>query len=188
MKMVHETLLFQSPVKDIDFSLDNRFMAVYFKSGKIVIIKKEKLGEFIPVKNIDFELPNENYCSLAFSQDGSLLANISSNANTITVWETRNFSLRYNLDVTGDTIQKLIFAPNGMDIILLTTTSKLKFYRLRSSPREKDLLHIKDCYQITDLECMDVWLSSNNKFIVAASKEGTLKVFDYFMRGLPVPS
>ena len=36
-----------------------------------------------------------------------MLANISSNANTITVWETSNFSLRYHLDVTGDIISKI---------------------------------------------------------------------------------
>jgi len=92
---------------DIEFSLDNRFMSVFYKSGTIVIINKERAGEFLPVKNIDYELPNSNYCSLSFSVDSSMLANISSNANTITVWETRNFSLRYHLDLTGDIIAKI---------------------------------------------------------------------------------
>ena len=104
MNVVHETMLFQSPVMDIQFSLDNKFMAVFFKSGKIVIINKERPGVFSPVKNIDYELPNQNYCSISFSIDSTLFANISSNANTITVWETRNFSLRYHLDITGDLI------------------------------------------------------------------------------------
>ena len=58
------------------------------------------------------------------------MANISSNANTVTIWETVNFSLRYHLDITGDIISKIRFAPNGKDIVLLTTSSKLKFYRL----------------------------------------------------------
>lgn len=58
MTVVHETMLFQSPVMDIEFSLDNKFMAVFFKSGKIVIINKERPGYFHPVKNIDYELPN----------------------------------------------------------------------------------------------------------------------------------
>jgi hypothetical protein len=63
-------------------------MAIYYKIGKIVIINKERPGEFLPIKNIDWELPNTNYHSLTFSPDSGLLANISSNANTITVWET----------------------------------------------------------------------------------------------------
>jgi len=84
-----------------------------------------------------------------------MLANISSNANTITVWETRHFSLRYNLDVTGDIISKIQFAPNGKDLVLLTTSSKLKFYRLGSSARDRELEHIKDSYGITDMECVD---------------------------------
>ena len=111
---------------DIDFSQDNKFMAVFYKCGKIVIINKERPDEFNPVKNIDYELPNQNYCSLSFSPDGALLANISSNANTITIWETRNFSLRYHLDVTGDVISKIQFAPNGRDIVLLANSSKQK--------------------------------------------------------------
>lgn len=136
---------------DIDFSQDNKFMAVFYKCGKIVIINKERPDEFNPVKNIDYELPNQNYCSLSFSPDGALLANISSNANTITIWETRNFSLRYHLDVTGDVISKIQFAPNGRDIVLLTTSSKLKFYRLGSSARDTELMHIKDTYGVTEM-------------------------------------
>lgn len=126
-------------------------MAVFYKCGKIVIINKERPDEFNPVKNIDYELPNQNYCSLSFSPDGALLANISSNANTITIWETRNFSLRYHLDVTGDVISKIQFAPNGRDIVLLTTSSKLKFYRLGSSARDTELMHIKDTYGVTEM-------------------------------------
>ena len=188
MKIVHETLLFQSPVMDIEFSLDNKFMAVFYKSGKIVIINKERPGQFQPVKNIDYELPNQNYCSLSFSTDSSLLANISSNANTVTVWETRNFSLRYHLDITGDVISKIQFAPNGKDLVLLTTSSKLKFYRLGASARDTELAHIKDCYGITDMECLDFQISRNNRFILCAGKEGVIKVYDYFMRGEVIPS
>jgi hypothetical protein len=88
MKIIHETLLFQSPVVDIEFSSDNKFMGVFYKVGKIVIINKEREGEFLPVKNIDYELPNPNFCSLSFAPDSSMLANVSSNANTITIWET----------------------------------------------------------------------------------------------------
>jgi len=188
MAVVHETLLFQSPVMDIEFSLDNKFMAVFFKSGKIVIINKERPDHFQPVKNIDYELPNQNYCSLSFSMDSSMLANISSNANTITVWETRNFSLRYHLDVTGDIISKIAFAPNGRDLVLLTISSKLKFYRLGQSARDEELLHVKDSYDITDMECVDFQITTNNRFIICAGKEGVIKVYDYFMRGGPVAS
>lgn len=107
MQIVHETLLFQSPIMDIEFSRNNKYLAVFFKSGKIVIINKETPGFFQPIKNIDYELPNQNYCSLSFTPDSSMMANISSNANTITVWETRNFSLKYHLDLTGDIITKV---------------------------------------------------------------------------------
>lgn len=49
-------------------------------------------------------------------------------------------------------------------------------------------MHVKDCYGITDLECVDFHISDNNRFIVCAGKEGIIKVFDYFMRGEIIPS
>lgn len=67
--------------------------------------------------------------------------------------------------------------------MVLTTSSKLKFYRLGSSARDTELLHVKDAYGVTDRECVDFQISSNNRFIVLTGKEGTVKVFDYFMRG-----
>lgn len=58
MAVVHETLLFEAPIMDIAFSPDNRFMAVFHKTGQIVIINKERLEHCQPVKNIEYELPN----------------------------------------------------------------------------------------------------------------------------------
>lgn len=128
-KMVHETMIFQSPIMDISFSPQCKFMATFFKNGKIVIFNLDN-GEYTAVKNIDYEFPNANYFSLDFSTDDHYLANISSNANIITVWETRNFSLRWYIDLTGEVISKVVFAPNGKDLLVLTTTSKLKVLRL----------------------------------------------------------
>jgi WD40 repeat protein len=90
---------------DIQFDNSSKFMAAFFKNGKIVVFNLER--EFQPVKNIDYEFPNAHYFSLSFSTDGSLLANISSNANTVTVWETNNFSLKWYIDLTGEVISKI---------------------------------------------------------------------------------
>ena len=86
-------MIFESSVMDIKFSPKGKFLAVFFKNAKIVIFNLEMEDKMQPVKNIDYEFPNANYFSLGFSPDDSLLANISSNANTITIWETKNFSL-----------------------------------------------------------------------------------------------
>jgi len=64
----------------------------------------------------------------------------------------------------------------------------LKFYRLGSSARDQELQHIKDSYGITDMECVDFKISDNNRFIICAGKEGTIKVYDYFMRGEVIAS
>jgi WD40 repeat protein len=142
-KMIHETMVFDSCVMDISFAKNGKFMAVFFKNGRIVIINIE--FEFTPVKNIDYEFPNGNYFSIDFSPDGSLLANISSNANTITVWETKNFSLRYYCDFTGEIISKLAFAPNGRDLLVMTTNSKLKILRLPNEGEQStELLIVRE--------------------------------------------
>lgn len=184
-KLIAETMIFDSPVTDLQYSPENRYLAVFYKCCRIVIFSVEK--GYQPVKNIDYEFPNENYFSLAFSPDDKLLANISSNANNITVWETKNFSLKYHLDLTGDIIQKVQFAPNGRDIVALTSSSKLKFYRISSS-FASELQFSKDIYGVTDLECTDFAISPNCKYIAVSGREGVVKIFDYFMRGAAVPS
>ena len=136
-QVVHETMVFESSVMDIVFSPQGKYMAAFFRNAKVVIFKIDPdLDEYIPVKNIDYEFPNPNYFSIDFSPNDALLANISSNANTITVWETRNFSLRCHIDLTGDIILKLQFAPNGKDLIVLTSSSKLKVIRVDSESTE----------------------------------------------------
>ena len=36
------------------------------------------------------------------------------------------------------------------------------------------------------MECLDFEISSNNKYLVCAGKEGVLKIYDYFLRGQPL--
>jgi len=103
-------------------------LAVFYKNAKIVIFNIE--SDLKPVKNIDYEFPNSNNFSLAFSPNGDYLANISSNANIVTIWETRNFGLRWYIDLTGEILSKISFAPNGHDLLILTTTAKLKYLRI----------------------------------------------------------
>jgi WD40 repeat protein len=121
-------MIFESSIKDLKYSGDGRFLASICENSRITIHDAEK--EYAPIKNIDYDFPNNNYFSLDFSQDGNLMANISTNANTITIWETTNFTLRYEMDLTGNLIYKIRFAPNNKDLVVLTTTSKLKFFRI----------------------------------------------------------
>lgn len=92
--------------------------------------------------------------------------------------------MKFHLDLTGEVISKIKFAPNGQDLVILTTSSKLKFYRITYS----ELLFNKEIYGVTDLECTDFEISPNNKFIACSGKEGVVKVYDYFMRGSAIPS
>jgi WD40 repeat protein len=92
--------------------------------------------------------------------------------------------LKFHLDLTGDVISKIRFAPNGKDLVLLTTSSKLKFYRITFN----ELLFNKEIYGVTDLECLDFEISPNNKYIACCGKEGVVKIYDYFMRGAAVPN
>ena len=64
-KLIAETMIFEAPVMDLQYSPDNKFLAVFYKSCRIVIFSIEK--GYQPVKSIDYEFPNENYFSLSFS-------------------------------------------------------------------------------------------------------------------------
>ena len=151
-------MIFESPVMDIAFSPHGKYMATFFRNSKIVVFKVDPdENEFVPIKNIDYEFPNANYFSLDFSPNDALMANISSNANTITTWECKNFSLRSLIDLTGDIILKLRFAPNGKDLVVLTTTSKLKVLRVDSdsSIQRADTEIVREQFGITDREATD---------------------------------
>ncbi len=154
-QMYHETMIFESPVMDIQFSKNGKFMAAFYKNAKIVIFNIE--NECKAVKNIDYEFPNTQHFSLSFSPDGAYLANISSNANTVTIWETKNFSLRWYIDLTGEVLSKVQFAPNGRDLLVLTTTSKLKYLRVSASSVEVET--VREQYGLTDQQTMDFTIS-----------------------------
>ena len=179
-KQVMENLIYESPIRAIKFSPDERFLAVMCENSRIVVFAVQ--NEFAVVKTIDYDFPNNNYYSIDFSRDGSYLANISTNANTITVWETDNFTLKYKLDLTGEIIRKLSFAPNSKDLLLLTATSKLKYFRVGRG----EITEFKEVPNLHDFECLDFEISPNNKFIITLGKEGLVKVFDYFMRGTSI--
>ena len=120
------------------------------------------------------------------------MANISSNANIITLWETTNFSLRYKLDLTGHIISKIRFSPNGKDLLLLTNTSKLKYFRFENSQNTGTenigkISQIQDIPSICDYNCLDFIISDNYKYIFSAGTDGLIKIFDYYMRGEIIP-
>lgn len=158
-KVIYENMVFESSIKDLRFSGDGRHLASISENSRIVIHDIER--EFVPIKTIDYDFPNNNYFSLDFSREGNLMANISTNANTITVWETINFTLRYEIDLTGNLLYKLRFAPNGKDLVVLTTTSKLKFFRIGVG----EISEYKNIPGVHDHACVDFEISPNNKYI-----------------------
>jgi len=50
--------------------------------------------------------------------------------------------LRWYIDLTGEVISKIEFAPNGRDLLALTTTSKLKY--LRVTPNSVDVETVRE--------------------------------------------
>lgn len=80
--------------------------------------------------------------------------------------------------MTGDVIRKLDFAPNGRELLLLTTSSKLKVYRV-----DEGMAHSIDFHGLTEMNCVDFEISANNQVLVCVGQEGVVKVYDYLMRG-----
>ena len=67
-------------------------------------------------------------------------------------------------------ISKILFAPNGHDLLVMTTTSKLKY--MRYNPLLPEVESVRDQFGLTDQECTDFTVSANNKFIIASGKDG----------------
>jgi WD40 repeat protein len=92
--MQHEVMVYDSKVTGIAFSKCGKFMASVYLNGKLVIFNIER-GDCKPVNNKEIESPHQIYAGLDFSPDGAYLANIGTNSSMITIWETKNFSLRW---------------------------------------------------------------------------------------------
>jgi hypothetical protein len=70
-----------------------------------------------------------------------------------------------------------------MDLLVLTTTSKLKILRVDPSRDQGDVPVVREQYGITDKESTDMRVTPNGKFIIVAGKENMIRVYDYFLRG-----
>ena len=81
----------------------------------------------------------------------------------------------------GEIVSKLRFSSNGKDLLLLTSSSKMKYFRIDCGKQR--------CYQtmeapgLHDLECTNFCISDNYKYVITSGKDYTIKVFDYEMRG-----
>lgn len=162
------------------FSKNVKFLAAICENSWIVIF--DVLNNYNPVKVLDYEFPNNNYYSIDFSPDGKYLANISTNANTITIWETDNFTLKFKIDLTGSVLSKIWFSPNNKDLLILSATSKMFYYWIGLG----EVTQFKEIPNLHDFECLDFEISPNSQYIISVGKEGIIKVFDYFMRGSKV--
>lgn len=185
LELYFETMTNNCEVKGVNFSPDSRLLATIDGDSRILILNVEKK---LAIKNIDFSCPHDSYFSLAFSPDSKLLANVSTNGNMITVWETENFSLKLPpIDLTGDHLSKLSFAPNGKDLLAMTPSSKLIYLRLPERPTDP-VATVKTQMGLTDMQSLDFLIAPNNQFIFCCGREGSVKVYDYFMRGMTMPS
>ena len=174
-----------SNLKRICYSKDGSTLATIDAYGKILLLDaRERRYEVFKVIEVDNAIAN--YLDIDFSPDGDLLGHIGSNANVVCLWETMNYSLKYSLDCTGEIISKMRFSDNCKDLLLLTVTSKIKFFRIDSLKQR--------CYQTMEapglhaLECTNFCISSNFNFILTCSKDYSIKVFDYMMRGDVLPT
>jgi WD40 repeat protein len=179
-------MLFEAAVMDVQFTQTVKFMGVFYRNSKLVIFNMED-SQAVPIKNIDFEFPlGRTSYSLAFSADSKFIAHVSSNANTVQVWEMKSLEPKWTVDLIGDTVTKVMFARNARDLLVLTTDAKLKYFRYHSEVGEVE--PFREQYGVTDLEPTDCVISPNNKFIICAGVDGHIKVYDYLMRGSLIPA
>ena len=169
----------------VRYSADGDTLAVMDARGKIMLLDSRD-NRYEPFKTIESDAINPNYVHMCFSPDGELFAHIGSNANVVCIWETTNYSLKYRLDLPGEVIAKVAFSTNCKDLLLLTATSKLKYFRLND--KQLKCQQIMEVPGLHDLECTDFCISQNNALVVTCGKDGIIKAFDYAMRGDVFPA
>ena len=128
-----------------------------------------------------------------------------------------NYSLKYELDLTGHIIKQIAFSPNNKDLIILTSTSRMKYFRLEvdalsttipgSAKGEEEnrilpktrldtapgrivpkVTGILDIPGIHNYDVTSFTIFPNSLYMFVAGSDGVIKIFDYYFRGEIVPA
>jgi WD40 repeat protein len=176
--MKDEFLQHETKIVKCVHSLDGKFLLSASEDG--VVCLYDSLRKYQPVKTIPVEVLGEKV-DVCFSFDSKQFAVLGTYNSIIFIWEVQTFSQKFRINTAGFVIQKMIFAPNGQDLLVVSYGQdyKVKFYGLNGF----EAIFIKEfsgCHPSAEIS--DFAVSQNSKYLVTGGSDKLIKLWEYGAR------
>ncbi|CAG9336068.1 unnamed protein product [Blepharisma stoltei] len=133
--------------------------------------------KYQPVKSIFPEIPGD-HVDVCFSHDSKHFAVLGTQGSTIFIWECSTFSQKFRINTLGAIIHKIVFSPNGQDIIAINSAQefRVRYYGLNGF----EAIPIKELQGLhPNSEILSFSISNNSKYLVTGGTDRILKIWDY---------
>lgn len=176
--MKDEFLQHETKIVKCVHSLDGKFLLSASEDGAVCLY--DSLKKYQPVKTIPVEVLGDKV-DVCFSYDSKQFAVLGTHNSIIFIWDILTFSQKFRINATGFTIHKMLFAPNGQDLLVISYNQdyKVKFYGLNGF----EAVFIKEfsgCHP--SAEITDLAVSQNSKYLVTGGSDKLIKLWEYGTR------
>ena len=159
-------------------SLDAKFLMSASEDGMVCIYDANR--RYQPVKTIPVEVLGDTV-DACFSYDSKQFAVLGTQGSIIYIWDTLTFSQKFRINTAGFVIQKMIFSPNGQDLLVISSGQefKVKVYGLNGF----EAIFIKEfagCHAFA--EVTEIVVSQNSRYLVTGGSDKIIKIWDYAAR------
>ena len=176
--MKDEFLQHETKIVKCVHSLDSKFLISASEDGVVCLYDVGR--KYQPVKTIPVEVLGDKV-DVCFSMDSKQFAVLGTYNSIIFIWDIQTFSQKFRINTTGFVIQKMLFAPNGQDLLVTSFGQdyRVKFYGLNGF----EAIFIKEfagCHPSADIT--DMAISQNSKYLVTGGSDKLIKLWEYSVR------
>ena len=176
--MKEEFLQHESRILKCVHSPDSRFLMSASEDGVVCIYNANR--SYQPIKTIPVEAVGGKV-DACFSCDSKQFAVLGTNGSIIYIWDTISFSQKYRINTAGSVVEKLLFSPNGQDLLVISSGQefKVKFYGINGF----EAVFIKElagCHAFAEVSEIEV--ARNCKYLVTGGSDKIIKIWDYAAR------
>lgn len=165
----------ETPVAKVLHSNDGKLLLSI--SEDALVCAYDVFRKYSPVKCVSPEVKGQ-YVDVSISPDSKQFAVLGTHSSTIFIWDVATFALKFRINTSGAVIQKILFSPNGQDLLAISAGMdyKVRFYGLNGF----EAVPIKEFSGLhTGAEIRALAISPNAKYVVTGSSDRIIKVWDY---------
>jgi len=163
---------FNLPLCDLVYSSDERLLLTAAKDGYLALHNVKLQHQ--PIKMISIDFPPPHVC-VAFDPTNSVFAAFGDNGNIINIYDTVNFSQQSQVSIKKDVGKCFVFSPSKLELIVATTSCKIKIYDLKYKDSSVPLREITNVHRDS---INSINFSMNGMYFITCGNDKTVKVFD----------